>query len=94
MFSDISNFIVHQISYAVYGGTDNIIISAFCGIRNVALYGNYILVQTGVMQICFYKLLNPVQATIGNIVYSNRKKRIYGNSLKFLMFLVSFLRHI
>ena len=74
MFSDISNFIVHQISYAVYGGTDNIIISAFCGIRNVALYGNYILVQTGVMQICFYKLLNPVQATIGNIVYSNRKK--------------------
>lgn len=74
MFSDIRNFLVHQISYAVYGGTDNIIISAFCGVRSVALYGNYALVQRGVMQILFYKLLNPVQATIGNIVYSDRKK--------------------
>lgn len=44
MFSDIKNFLVHQISYAVYGGTDNIIISAFCGIKNVALYGNYVTV--------------------------------------------------
>lgn len=84
MFSDISNFIVHQISYAVYGGTDNIIISAFCGIRNVALYGNYILVQTGVMQICFYKLLNPVQATIGNIVYSDRRKEDLWEQFKIL----------
>lgn len=74
IFADMRNFLVHQISYAVFGGTDNIIISAFCGVRSVALYGNYVLVQKGVMQILFYKLLNPIQATIGNIVYSDREK--------------------
>lgn len=84
MFSDIRNFLVHQISYAIYGGTDNIIISAFCGIRSVALYGNYALVQKGVMQILFYKLLNPVQATLGNIVYSDREKRDLWEQFKML----------
>lgn len=72
--SDAKNFLVHKISYAIYGGTDNVIISAICGIRDVALYGNYVLLQKGVMQVLFYKLLNPIQATLGNIVYSNRKK--------------------
>ncbi len=71
---DIINFLVHKISYAIYGGTDNIIISSFCGIRNVALYGNYVTVSSSVMNVLFYRLLNPVQATIGNIIYGNRNK--------------------
>ena len=74
ILGDIGNLLIHKISYVVYGGTDNIIISAFCGIRQVALFGNYMMVHTGVMQVLFYKLLNPVQATIGNIVYSKRSK--------------------
>lgn len=74
MIPDIKNFLVHKIAYAVYGGTDNIVISALCGIRNVALYGNYFLIQKGVMNVLFYRLLNPVQAAIGNIVYADRKK--------------------
>ena len=74
IIQEMKNFLVHQISYIIFGGTDNIIISSFCGIRNVALYGNYTLVQKGVLQIFFYKLLNPIQATIGNIVYGNRNK--------------------
>ena len=47
MIPDVKNFLVHKISYAVYGGTDNIVISAICGIRQVAIaiairkiYGN------------------------------------------------------
>ena len=75
MFVEVKNFLVHQICYAVYASTDNIIISAFCGVRYVALYGSYSMIQRGVMQILFYKLLNPIQATIGNIVYSNRDKK-------------------
>lgn len=74
LLPDIRNFLVHRISYAVYGGTDNIIISALCGIKNVALYGNYYVLKTGVLNVLFYRLLNPVQAAIGNIVYSDRSK--------------------
>ena len=82
IFSDLFNLLVHKISYAIYGGTDNIIISAFCGVKQVALYGYYVVIQKGVMQILFYKLLNPVQATIGNIVYSNRKKEDLWNQFE------------
>ena len=74
MIPDVKNFLVHKISYAVYGGTDNIVISAICGIKNVALYGNYVVIKTGVLNVLFYRLLNPVQAAIGNIVYSDRSK--------------------
>ena len=74
MFSDLSNLIVHRISYAIYGGADNVIISAICGVKMVALYGNYYVIQKGVMQVFFYKLLDPVQATIGNILHSKRSK--------------------
>ena len=74
MIPDIKNFLVHKISYAVYGGTDNIVISAICGIKDVALYGNYVVLKTGVLNVLFYRLLNPVQAAIGNIVYSDRSK--------------------
>lgn len=75
LIPDIKNFLVHKLCYAIYGGTDNVIISAFCGIREVALYGNYFLLQKGIMQMLFYRMLNPVQATIGNIIYSNRPKK-------------------
>ena len=84
LITDTGNFLVHQISYAIYGGTDNIIISAFCGVRYVALYGNYILVQKGVMQVLFYKLLNPIQATIGNIIYADRSKEELWKQFKLL----------
>ncbi|MBR1797348.1 MAG: hypothetical protein IJ757_04975 [Clostridiales bacterium] len=74
MFSDFKNIIIHRISYAIYGGADNVIISAICGVKMVALYGNYYVIQKGIMQVFFYKLLDPVQATIGNILYSDRTK--------------------
>ena len=74
MIPDVRNFLVHKIAYAVYGGTDNIVISSICGIRYVALYGNYYILQKGVLNVFIYRLLNPVQATIGNIVYSDRNK--------------------
>lgn len=81
---DIKNFLVHKISYAVYSGTDNIVISAFCGIRNVALYGNYFILQKSVLNVLYHRLLNPVQAAIGNIVYSDRSKKNLWNQFEML----------
>lgn len=74
MISDVRNFLVHKIAYAVFSGTDNIVVSAICGIRNVALLGNYQILRSSVLGVFFYRLLNPVQAAIGNIVYSDRNK--------------------
>lgn len=84
LFADIRDILFHKICYAVYGGTDNIIISIFCGVRSVALYSNYVMIQTGIMSVLFYKLLNPIQATIGNIVYSDRSKEALWEQFKIL----------
>lgn len=82
IISDTKNFLAHKLAGAVFGGTDNIVISAFCGIRNVALYGNYLVLRNSVINILFYRLLNPVQAAIGNIVYSNRSKEDLWNQFE------------
>lgn len=71
MLKDVKNFLGHELAYAVYGGTDSIIISTFCSLKEVALNGNYVVVATQVKNLFYYKLLDPVQATIGNFVYSN-----------------------
>ena len=84
IFSDIRNLFIHKIALAIYSGSDNIIISAFLGVRNVALYGNYVVVKNAVMNVFFYKLLNPLQATIGNIIYSEREKNELWNQFKTL----------
>ncbi|WP_325228128.1 hypothetical protein [uncultured Oscillibacter sp.] len=72
LFRDTANFLIHRLSYTVYGATDNIIISAACGIRQVALYGNYTVLYTSAFSI-FYKIMGPVQAAIGNRVYAERE---------------------
>lgn len=74
MVKDTANMLIHKISVAIYNGTDNIVISKFCGIRAVVLYGNYYMLQTGVLKVALYSLLNPVQATIGSIVHGKRSK--------------------
>lgn len=71
---DTANMLIHKISVTIYNGTDSIVISKFCGIRAVALYGNYYMLQTGVLKVVLYSLLNPVQATIGTIVHGKRSR--------------------
>ncbi len=84
MVSDLKNFIIHKIAYVIYSGTDSIVISSICGIRDVALYGNYMMLQRGVTRIALSRLLNPVQAAIGNIVYSKREKSQLWNQFEML----------
>lgn len=74
LVSDVKNLLIHRISYAIFDGTDNIVISSICGIRNVALYGNYYILQTGVMNAFFFRLMDAIQTAIGNIIYSDRNK--------------------
>ena len=71
-FQDVKNMIVHRVAYAVYSGTDNIVISAFLSVSYVGMYGNYYTLHTSVVTLFVRKIMTPVQATLGNIVYSDR----------------------
>jgi len=84
---DIKNNIIQKVSGTIYGGTDNILISMFLGIKNVALVSNYMLVSSFVTTI-LTKVLHPFQAVIGNIVHSEDSEK---NKEWFYMFdLISF----
>jgi O-antigen/teichoic acid export membrane protein len=70
LFKDIRHFMVHKISYIIYGGVDNIVISILLGISTVGYFSNYILLKNQLWTL-ITKLLKPLQATIGNKIYSD-----------------------
>ena len=71
IFFDIKNYAVHKIAGVVYFGTDNIIIATFLGIRTVALYSSYYLIQSQVQQMLIAKLTQPIRASVGNLINSD-----------------------
>lgn len=71
IFTDTRDFIVHKLATTVYNGTDNIVISAFLGVTAVAVYGNYYLIQNSVITLFVFKVLTPVRASVGNLIYSD-----------------------
>lgn len=92
-FKEIRNFSVHKISYLIYGGVDNIVISILLGIKNVAFFSNYMLVCTGVTRV-IYMVTKPIQASIGNLVYTenlSQGKKIFFTCNLMFFFLASFL---
>jgi O-antigen/teichoic acid export membrane protein len=70
VFGDLKNYLVHKVAYTIYSGTDSIVISAALGISSVGLYSNYLLIRNQV-RLFIRKLLSPIQAGIGNLVYSD-----------------------
>ena len=91
---DVKNLMIQKVVGYFNGGADNIIISMFCGIKNVALYGNYVLIQSNINNIFLYRLLNPIQASIGNYVYSDiaeeQQKRTFFMLDMFCVWIASF----
>ena len=73
IWEDLKNGVIIKICGTVYGGTDNIIISAFLGLKSVGIYSNYMLVSSKVSQL-ITRITNPLQASIGNFIYSTDKE--------------------
>lgn len=66
-WEDAGNFLVHKIAYIIYNGVDNIVITILLGLKSVALFGNYIMIQTQAT-LLIEKFIKPLRATIGNLV--------------------------
>lgn len=72
--NDIKHNLVQKVCGTIYGGTDNIVISALLGIGQVGLLANYTLIQ-GYVTNFITKILKPFQMSIGNYIYSNDKNK-------------------
>lgn len=61
----------------VVNGTDNLILSAFLGLKSVAIYSNYTLIINGLISVV-NQGISAVTASLGNLHASNnRRKEIY-----------------
>ncbi len=79
---DLKNNIVQEICLVIYGGTDNIIISAFLGISQAGRMASYTLISAYVANFTS-KLASAFQASIGNYIYSQDRA---GVTKQFRMF--------
>ena len=74
IFKRVGALIGHQLSGTVNCSLDNIVVSAFLGLKVVAQYGNYYYIVSalsGVMQVTF----NALTASIGNSLIKESKKK-------------------
>lgn len=71
----IKQVFVHRIAYVALTQLSPIIIYAYTSLTNVAMYGNYMLIITGVTYL-MNAIFNSMGAGIGNLVAEGHKSRI------------------
>lgn len=71
----IKQVFFHKIGYFVLMQTSPLIIYAYASLTLVAIYGNYMLIVTGVTML-MAALLNSIGAGVGNLVAEGNKERI------------------
>lgn len=71
IFKDTKDFLMHKLATTVFNGTDNIIVSSLVGVKAVALFGNYYMLENSVVTLFVFKVLSPVRASVGNLLYSS-----------------------
>ena len=83
IISKIKGLLYHKVGTFIVLGTDNIIISAFLGIKYVGLYDNYYLILNKVQNL-FSQMFNSLTASVGNLLIEddiNKSYRTYKNML-------------
>lgn len=64
---DVKGLILTRVASTVFGGTDNIFISAFVGINYVGILSNYTLLFSTINSV-MNKVFNSITASVGNLV--------------------------
>ena len=89
VFKSIKAMVVHKLSGVLVNNTDNILLSAMCGITAVGLYSNYQLLFTNLKTLLghFY---NSLTASIGNLIAEGDNKKIIEmfETLQFMIFML------
>lgn len=61
---------IQKVCFAIYGSTDNVLVTYLFGLDMTGLLSNYILIYTYVTNF-LTRLIRPFQMSIGNFIYSN-----------------------
>lgn len=72
----VRDIFFHKIGELTVNQTDNIVISCFCTLADVGIYGNYISVINLVIGI-FEKVFGSITASVGNLIIKKGEKEAY-----------------
>lgn len=89
MLADFKDFVSHKLASIIYGGTDNIVISAIMGVGSVTLFTNYTLVANQLNAV-IDRLFQPLIASIADMIYKESREKTYHlfKGLDFLFYLI------
>lgn len=76
MITNVKALFLHNIGNWCVFGTDNILISAFVGVKNVGLYSNYTMIINQLAAL-FTPILNSIGASVGNMIATESKSKNY-----------------
>lgn len=77
IFRDVKALMLSKVSFVVLNGTDNIIISAFVGLKWVGLLSNFVMITDAVTGI-ITQITGAMQAGLGNFFAKESKQSGYG----------------
>jgi len=69
LFHEVKNMMATKIAGTIYGSSDDIIITAILGVRMDGLISNYRMISAKIQELII-AMFNSVQASIGNLVYT------------------------
>lgn len=84
--SNVKALFGHQVFFTVINSADNIILSAFLGLTDLAIYNNYYYILSSINNI-FTILFNSIQAGIGNSIILDKKEDVFENYKRFRLFI-------
>lgn len=79
----------HKIGSVIVSGTDNILITRYVGLIATGQYSNYVLLTTTVKTF-YLQIINPLTASIGNLIATENKEKCYDLFRK-ILFLNSYI---
>ncbi len=82
IFIQIKGLAVGKISQVSRTSFDNIILSAFCGLTDVAVYGNYYYILSAVLGFLTI-IIQAMTASVGNSVATESKDKNYADFMRF-----------
>lgn len=76
IYKELKGLVFHKISWIVIGGTDNIIISKFIGIKWVGIYSNYLMITNTIEQLVA-QMFSAITGSVGNLLTSETKEKAF-----------------
>lgn len=76
IFQEIKQILLIKICNSISVSTDSLLITFLINIRTAALYSNYILIGTNVMEV-FRRLAVPMRASIADMLYKEATEKSY-----------------